>query len=119
MGKTILVASMCCVLIMVFVSMIGSLLVTKEYLSLENAKLVQMIIMTMAAFAACVLSAQKAGHGKMIVSVVTIVVLAGCFILIKLLFYSSSQLHVGWNSLILFVTAVLAGLISSRRRPRR
>ena len=117
--RFICLVSGCCILIMFLISAAASVLVMNELLLYENVAWLQMIIKLAVVLAACLLSAQKAGHGKMVVSILTALVLVGCLVIVKVLFYPDCKFDMGWDILLMFIAAVLAGLISGRKRTRR
>ena len=104
---------------MMLTTMLVSVMVVKELISYESAHLVQMGLLAIVVFVMCLLSANKARHGKMIVSLIMAVTISACMLIIKFFFYPADPLGAGWNALLVLISSLTAGLVAGRKRARR
>lgn len=118
-GKTIGLAVAVVVLLSAVFCCLMGLLVCKDVIRVENAKIPALLFMMGALFAACCCTSRSFPKGKLqasfaVTAGVTAVMLAG-----KLIIYPERQFWNWWQLLSLAVISGLAGLISSRKKERR
>lgn len=103
-------AAFCCLM---------GLLICKDAIRMENAKIPVLVFMMCALFAACCCAARSVSKGKLQASFAVTAGVAAVMLIGKMAVHPASQSWNLWQILGMTIVSALAGVIASRKRERR
>ena len=106
-------------IVMMAVSMIESLMVLREMLTINTARLTQTTVSIILTFAACLIVSEKVGHGKLVVAVLMGIAIIAGLLLAGFLLCGQQMLEFDIRMAGVLSAACVAGLVSGRKRERR
>lgn len=98
---------------------IEALLVINEIITISAGEYIQVSVFLTAACIGCFISAKKAGHSKLIISVITATGIALPYLLLKLTLFSDCNFAIKWWIVLLIGVAAVAGVAASQKKARR
>lgn len=118
-GKVMIVAAILLPLILLVGAMVVAMLIRNEWITPDLGEQIVMAMLAVVSFMLCLWCSGKIRHGRMTVCLIAAVAMMLMLLFEKTLMFADREVVLGWNIGLLFLPAIFAALVSSRRKQRK